>query len=61
MRPRVDTAAFTLPECSGGSLWSLLIETSREPTGSNAMFETGDVNEMTARSLVLFVLASLAA
>jgi hypothetical protein len=40
---------------------ALLIETSSEPTDSNPMFETGDVYEMTARSLVLFVLASPAA
>ena len=56
-----DTAAFTLPECAGGSFWSLLLDTSREPTDSNPMFETGDVYEMTAHSLSLFVLASAAA
>jgi isoamylase len=56
-----DAAAFTLPECAGGSFWSLLIETSREPTGSSPMFETGDVYEMIAHSLLLFVLAPSAA
>ena len=29
-------------ECAGGSLWSLLLETSREPTDSGPMFETGE-------------------
>jgi hypothetical protein len=44
----------------GGSLWLLLIETSREPTGRSPTFETGDVYEMTAHSLLLFVVAPAA-
>jgi len=62
MNANSDDAAFTLPECAGGALWALLVETSREPTtGGNPTFEIGDVYDLTAHSLSLFVLASAAA
>ena len=48
-----DVVLFTLPECAGGSEWSLLID-SNKPTAPEARFESGSVYEVTARSMLLF-------
>ena len=55
MNAHSDVVGFTLPECTGGSQWTLLIDTNipEEETGS---FATGDSYGVTARSLLLFAL-----
>lgn len=58
-----DMVNFTLPECAGGSQWSLLLDTNMDDRGEGAgtasekeIFQTGDAYEVTARSLLLFAL-----
>lgn len=52
-----DVVQFTLPECTGGREWSLLIDTNI-PGKEDGSFSTGDTYEVTARSLVVFKLHS---
>lgn len=53
-----DMVAFTLPECAGGTEWSLLIDTNQDEGGGKdakkEKFNTGDTYDVTARSLLLF-------
>jgi isoamylase len=51
-----EVVNFTLPECSGGTTWSLLIDTNQEAPHPGATFEVGDAYETTARSFLLFSL-----
>jgi glycogen operon protein len=54
-----DLVSFTLPESSGGSSWSLLIDTNIEDMSAQSQRETfqiGDPYQVTARSLLLFQL-----
>ncbi len=51
-----EVVDFTLPACSGGSAWSLLIDTNQTAIAAGAVFEVGDVYETTAHSLLLFAL-----
>jgi len=55
-----DMVTFTLPECAGGSEWSLLIDTNMDEGGGKAAskerFATGETYDVTARSLLLFAL-----
>lgn len=51
-----ELVAFTLPECAGGSRWSLLLDTNVDELASAAAFESGDVYETTAHSVLLFAL-----
>ncbi len=55
-----DMVSFTLPECAGGSQWSLVLDTNFEDIGDkdaeNAPFHTGDAYKVTARSVLLFAL-----
>ena len=55
-----DLVTFTLPECPGGNAWLRLIDTNldggQEESDGNKMFQTGDYYDVTARSLLLFVL-----
>ncbi len=57
-----DKVEFTLPECAGGSQWSLLIDTNFEDqdeiAGEKNLFNTGDVHKVTARSVLLFGLVA---
>jgi glycogen operon protein len=46
---------FTIPACPGGTEWSLLVDTNIVESG-NRRFKTGDEFELTAHSLLLFVL-----
>jgi glycogen operon protein len=55
-----DAVAFTLPQCAGGTRWSLRVDTNIEGPLAAATFETGDVYETTARSTLLFVLETVA-
>jgi glycogen operon protein len=50
-----DLVMATLPDCSGGRYWSLLIDTNLAEEEPQFRGETGDVYQMTARSLALFV------
>ncbi|MGH9617851.1 MAG: glycogen debranching protein GlgX, partial [Acidobacteriaceae bacterium] len=55
-----DLVKFTLPECPGGDIWSLLIdtnmETADEKSGGKETFKSGDSYDVTARSVLLFAL-----
>jgi glycogen operon protein len=48
-----DVVQFTLPECTGGREWSLLIDTNI-PGKEDGSFSTGESYEVTARSIVIF-------
>ena len=52
-----DLVEFTLPACTGGSEWSLLIDTNIADEESGK-FNTGDAYSVTARSVLMFVLES---
>jgi glycogen operon protein len=51
-----DLVEFTLPECSGGSHWKLLIDTNITEERDLGRFETGDTYGTTGRSLLVFAL-----
>jgi len=51
-----DSVLFTLPECPGGSEWSLLFDTNLPDAQEPTSFKTGDVYTVTARSVLLFTL-----
>ncbi|MGH8148235.1 MAG: glycogen debranching protein GlgX, partial [Rhodanobacteraceae bacterium] len=51
-----DVVTFTLPETPGGPRWKLLIDTNLPDEELAPHFETGDSYDVTARSLLLFVL-----
>ncbi len=53
-----DMVRFTLPECAGGDTWSLLIDTNFEENNASGLFKTGDVYDVTERSLLLLALKS---
>jgi glycogen operon protein len=55
MNAHDDLVEFTLPECPGGRLWSLVIDTNIADQEPKYRGETGDVYGMTGRSLALFV------
>jgi len=48
-----DVVQFTLPDCTGGRDWSLLIDTNI-PGKEDGRFTTGENYEVTARSIVVF-------
>jgi isoamylase len=58
--PHPEAVSFTLPACAGGSAWSLVIDTGQERATPRATLKVGDVYDMPAHSLVLFVLRSAA-
>jgi glycogen operon protein len=51
-----DLVTVTLPDCPGGSRWSLLVDTNAPDGGGRTALEFGDAYDVTARSLLLFVL-----
>jgi glycogen operon protein len=51
-----DLVKFTLPETVGGSCWSLLMDTNLPDDAAAQVFKTGDVYDVTARSLLLLEL-----
>jgi isoamylase len=51
MNAHHDVVQFTLPECAGGSMWSLLIDTN-SPNASG-LFKFGDEYTLTDRSFLL--------
>ena len=51
-----EVVSFTLPQCAGGTTWSLLIDTNQSELTPDARFETGDPYDVTAHSLLLFAL-----
>jgi glycogen operon protein len=53
-----DVVQFTLPACPGGDEWALLIDTNIPDATEEPCFATGDVYEVTARSLLLYVMRS---
>ena len=55
-----DLVEFTLPECSGGDTWSLLIDTNIADNSEKGSFKIGDSYGVTARSLLVFALEAAA-
>ncbi len=55
-----DVVLFTLPECSGGDEWTLLIDTNLPEGPTDHMFKTGEQYDVTARSLLLYTLKQTA-
>lgn len=53
-----DVVQFTLPECVGGNEWLRVIDTNLPQEEESVLFKTGDVYDVTARSLLLFALKS---
>jgi glycogen operon protein len=51
-----DVVQFTLPECTGGSRWRRLVDTSMPDDDEAAAFPFGETYAVIARSLLLFVL-----
>ncbi len=51
-----DSVLFALPECAGGSEWSLLFDTNLPDAQEPTSFKTGHVYTVTARSVLLFTL-----
>jgi isoamylase len=47
---------FTLPECSGGLRWSLLVDTNVSDLEAKGTHNPKDTYAVTSRSLLLFVL-----
>jgi glycogen operon protein len=52
-----DIVRFTLPHCNGGGKWKLLTDTNVPDKPELGAFDCGKVYDVTARSLLLFVLA----
>ncbi len=50
-----DLVQFTLPEAQGEEEWALLIDTNVPDEEINKIYKTGDVYDVTGRSLLLFV------
>jgi glycogen operon protein len=51
-----DLVQFVLPACPGGDQWSRLIDTNIDLGAETGTFKTGDRYDVTARSVLLFVL-----
>ena len=51
-----DMVQFTLPECPGGSEWELMLDTNLPDDHRYAVHRTGEIYDVTARSLLLFAL-----
>ena len=51
-----DVVEFTLPEIPGNDQWSCLIDTNMPVRDELPEFESGDVYQVTGRSLLLFAL-----
>jgi glycogen operon protein len=56
MNSHHDVVKFTLPECLGGEEWALLIDTNIPEAADEPGFRTGDIYDVTARSLLLYVM-----
>jgi len=55
-----DLVEFTLPECSGGDSWSLLVDTNITDNSEKGIFKVGESYGVTARSLLVFALQAAA-
>jgi glycogen operon protein len=51
-----DGVAFTVPECPGGNQWLRLIDTNLAEDVEKVRVTSGDVYEVTGRSLLVFAL-----
>jgi isoamylase len=51
-----DLVHFSLPECSGGNAWVLLIDTNVTNNSEQGSFKCGSAYAVTARSLLVFAL-----
>jgi glycogen operon protein len=55
MNAHHDLVGFTLPECPGGGVWSLEVDTNIDAEPLQYRGKAGDVYAMTGRSLTLFL------
>ena len=53
-----DLVRFTLPECTNGKSWVLLLDTNVPERQDRQVFAIGDAYDVTQRSLLLFALQS---
>jgi isoamylase len=51
-----DVVHFALPDVVGGIMWRCLLDTNMPDDNNHESFQTGEIFEITGRSLVLFVL-----
>ena len=51
-----DMVSFTLPECTNGTGWELMVDTNAPERDDAQQFNIGDVYDVTGRSLLLFAL-----
>lgn len=53
-----DMVSFTLPDCTNGTGWELVLDTNAPEREDGQRFAIGDIYDVTARSLLLFALTS---
>ena len=53
-----DVLEFTMPPCSGGAHWQLLLDTNRPAMTSGRAYAIGNACDVTGRSLMMFRLVS---
>ena len=58
MNAHHDMVGFTMPECTNGTGWDLLIDTNVPEREDTQHFDIGETYDVTARSLLLFALTS---
>ena len=51
-----DGVSFTLPQAPDGKGWSLLIDTNQPTLSDEPAFQSGNVYEVTGRSVLLFLM-----
>ena len=51
-----DLVVFTMPECAGGTKWSLLVDTNITDDKPTEAFEFGSTYQVTAYSFLVFAL-----
>lgn len=56
MNSHFEDVPFTLPRATGGSGWSMLIDTNKPESKSGNKFGMGDKYKVTARSFLLLLL-----
>jgi isoamylase len=52
-----DLVEFTLPACSGGDRWNIVLDTNTADSPQGGSYESADKYAVTARSLLLFALS----
>jgi isoamylase len=52
-----DLVEFTLPACSGGDKWNIVLDTNAADSQQGGSYESADKYAVTGRSLLLFALS----